>query len=198
MSVTERPRCQARNSATELQLHSPSMAPSSGFSCAAYCERWRLGDRRRRQAVDAADPLGHAAEYGEFAAARKSALADRRAAKRAVIVGVDEARRQRAPVGVDCPVRASLPAIGATAPSATMMSSVDQRVAGKGGVSPSPLTMRRVADELASSVGQFEHEAQQHICAGGEIIGGGVFLHVVADRRRRSARRSCRPGRQRP
>jgi general secretion pathway protein K len=39
MSVTERPRCQARNSAIELHVHSPSIAPSSGLSCAAYCDR---------------------------------------------------------------------------------------------------------------------------------------------------------------
>ena len=38
--MTERPRCQARNSAIDVQVHGPSMAPSSGLSCAAYCSRW--------------------------------------------------------------------------------------------------------------------------------------------------------------
>ena len=64
----------------------------------------RLGDGRRRQAVDAADAFGDAAENGEFAGAGKSAGADRRSAERAVIVRVDEARRERAAARVDDPV----------------------------------------------------------------------------------------------
>ena len=64
----------------------------------------RLGDRRRRQAVDAADALGDAAEDRQFAADGQAARADRRAAEGAVIVGVDETRRQRPPLGVDHPV----------------------------------------------------------------------------------------------
>ena len=56
----------------------------------------RLGDRRGRQAVDAADALRHAAENGELAGDRQAALAERRSAERAVVVGVDEAGRERA------------------------------------------------------------------------------------------------------
>ena len=43
MSVTERPRCQARNSATVDQDHGSPIDPSRGTSWAAYSSRWAGG-----------------------------------------------------------------------------------------------------------------------------------------------------------
>ena len=62
--------------------------------------------RRRRQAVDAADPFGHPTEEGKLAGNRHSVRADPRAAQGAVIVGVDEARRQHPSASVDHPIGA--------------------------------------------------------------------------------------------
>ena len=121
MSVTERPRCQARNSATELQVHVPEIAPSSGFSCAAYCERCAsatgAGDRPSTPQMRFVTPPRMASSQ----AIGRPLGAERRPAERAVVVGVDEAGRERAPARVEDPVggRAS---VGLTAPSAAMRS----------------------------------------------------------------------------
>ncbi len=64
----------------------------------------RLGDGRRGEAVDAADAFGDAAQDRELVGERQPAGAERRAAESAVIVGVDEARRERPSLRVDHPV----------------------------------------------------------------------------------------------
>ena len=108
----------------------------------------RLGHGGRRQAVDAADAFRHPAENGEFAGDRQAAYPERRAAERAVVVGVDEAGRERAPARIGDTVggRGFRRAHGAERGDDV---AVDHDVAGKGRRAPVAGDDHRVADELA-------------------------------------------------
>ena len=83
---------------------SPSMAPSSGFSCAAYCERCAsatgAGERPSTPQMRLVTPPRMASSQAIGRPLSESAVA----AERAVVVGVDEAGRKRAPARVDHPV----------------------------------------------------------------------------------------------
>ena len=104
--------------------------------------------RGRRKAIDAANTFGDTAENREFATARQSTVPDDRSAKRAVIVGVDEARRQRPAGGVQLAVGDG--GIG-WRNVAEMHDTVvfDQNVAGIGRRMAVAIDDARVADELA-------------------------------------------------
>ena len=151
MSVTERPRCQARNSATELHVHVALDRAVERLQLRRVLRALRLGDGRGREAVDAADALGHAAEDGELAGDRQAAFGERRAAERAVVVGVDEAGRKRAAARVDHPV-GGLRLGHAHRAERRDDVAVDQRVAGIRRRPPVAVDDHRVADELASHV----------------------------------------------
>ena len=146
--MTERPLCQARNSATELHVHVPSIAPSRGLELRGVLGALGLDDGRRRESVDAADAFRHPAEDRELAGDREAAFPERRSAERAVVVGVDEARRERAPAGVVHAIggRRLGPAHCAQRDDDV---AVDQDVAGEGRRAPVAGDNHGVADQLA-------------------------------------------------
>ena len=148
----------------------------------------RLRDRRRRQPVDAADALRDAAEDRKFAGDRQAARALRGPTECAVIVGVDEAGAERAARGVG-------DAVGGRGLGCRDRSerrdpvALDQNVAGKGAVRPSPVTIMalRMSSRVIGSVCAFRsfrklgHEPQQNVGAGGAMVRLGEFLDIVAD-----------------